>query len=104
MTYQHAANGLNQAQMQQTAAPPPRTIASAMSRVDGLNERLIQMRGHLSNICEQIGGPYPASAAIGKERAASPGAVGRLNDSVDAAHDCVAEIESLLQSISRSLG
>ena len=82
---------------------PPRTIASAMGRVDGLNERLSKVREHLSNLSDQIGGPRPTGALV-KDHEPPTGAVGHLNDSIDAAHDQVADIEDLLGCISRALG
>lgn len=86
------------------ATTPPRTIASAIGRVDGLNERLGKAREHLNSISDAIGGPRPSENMSGNAKLPSAGAVGRLNDSVECAHECMADIEGLLGSISRALG
>lgn len=83
---------------------PPRTIASALGRVDGVNERLSKVRAHLNEIADAIGGPRPADEPANNVKLPSAGAVGRLNDSVEGAHDFLSEIEGLLGSISRALG
>lgn len=92
--------------LQTTAPQAPRTISSAISRVDGLNDRLSKIREELSNISDQIGGPRPVSDGTGKPSQAPPSisAVSRLNDSADYAHDYLTEIEGLLGSIGRALG
>lgn len=82
-----------------------RTIASAIGRVDGLNDRLAKVREHLANISDQIGGPrLVGEASKGTERPPAAGAVGKLNDATEAAHVYVGDIESLLGSIGRALG
>lgn len=87
------------------AVVPPRTIASAIGRVDGLNDRLAKVREILSNFSDQIGGPRPTeNAKNGSASLPSTSTVARLNDSADTAHDCLTEIESLLGCIGRALG
>ncbi|MDB5607806.1 MAG: hypothetical protein JWP25_4706 [Bradyrhizobium sp.] len=106
MNYAAANNAISYqgAQTASAMVAPPRTIASAIGRVEGLNERLSQVREHLSSISDQIGGPRPAESGNGKANLPGSGAVGRLNDSVEGAHDCLSDIEDLLGSISRALG
>jgi hypothetical protein len=85
--------------------PVPRTIASAIGRVENLNERLFGVRNQLTQISDQIGGPRELSNKLSADASPqSPNAVSRLNDSADAAHDCLSDIESLLGSIGRALG
>lgn len=84
------------------AVAPPATIAGALGRMDGLNERLGQLASRLVSISEAIGGPRP----VGKEgvNSAPVGLVFRLNDSVDVAHKQLADMEDLVGAISRALG
>ena len=86
------------------ATAAPRTIATALSGMDKLVERLANVRGAVGHLCETIGGPYPASGQIKGDRPPSSGAVGRLNDSADHAHSILSEIEQLLSAVGRSLG
>jgi hypothetical protein len=81
----------------------PRTIASAIGRVEGLNERLVEVRQQLSKISDVIGGPRPESDP-NKSAGIGSGIVYRLNDAADESHMAVTDIESLLASIQRSLG
>lgn len=83
----------------------PRTIASAIGRIDGLNDRLGKVREHLTGISDQIGGPRPTPDPA-KEVGRPPfaGAVGKLNDSTEYAHAYLSDIENLLGSIGRALG
>lgn len=101
-----AASNVYQGQQQAGLnAPAPRTISSAIGRVEGLNERLSRVREHLTSISDQIGGPRAATDAGTKPQSLpSSNAVSRLNDSADYAHDHLTEIESLLGSIGRALG
>ena len=83
----------------------PRTITSAISRVDGLNERLSEVIKGLTSLSDQIGGPRPiAGASAGEPKVQSPAVVDRLNDSAEYAHVQLSTIDSLLASIARSLG
>jgi hypothetical protein len=82
---------------------PPRTIASAISRMEGLNERLAKVNSHLSGIANELGALRQAGSN-GIEKAPCVGAIGRLNDSADAAHSQLADIEDLLSAISTALG
>lgn len=93
--------GLQGAQMK---APAPRTISSAIGRMDNLNGRLSEVCKQLSGISDSIGGPRPLNAEAGKDHVPSGDVVGRLNDSADCAHDYMGEIENLLGAIARSLG
>jgi len=87
------------------AVPAPRTIASAIGRVDGLNERLASVRIQLTKISEQIGGPREAIGITATDSPPSESnAVCRLNDSAERAHECMSDIESLLGCIGRALG
>lgn len=99
----YAGAGVVSPQLQPT---PPRTIASAIGRIDGLNDRLAKVRESLASIADQIGGPRPVSESANKPAQAPPSnnAVSRLNESADYAHDYLSEIESLLGSIGRALG
>lgn len=101
--YQQAAGlgSLNQA----TPTPVPRSISSALSRMDVAGERLVKVREHLNALADQIGGPRPTEEShLNKQAGLPSGAVHRLNDSADRANDIIGEIESLLGSISRALG
>lgn len=90
---------------QKMTAPTPRTISSAVGRIDALNERLHKVREQLALISDQIGGPRDVNKATsGDNGAEASNAVSRLNGSADAAHECLSDIESLLGSIGRALG
>src|SRR3954462_1839756 len=92
-------------QIKGIATPVPRTISSALSRMDTVGERLVKVREHLNALSDQIGGPRPTEANGLKGQAPQPsGAVHRLNDAADRANDIVGDIEDLLGSISRALG
>lgn len=82
----------------------PRTITSAIGKIENLNERLTEARKHLANLSDQIGGPRPTSAGESGGNPAAEGVVGRLNDATEYAHQQMADIESLLGSIGRALG
>jgi hypothetical protein len=102
----YAAQTLGNIQgMKNSAVPVPRTIASAIGRVDGLNERLASARIQLTKISEQIGGLRECSEGSTKDSPPSESnAVCRLNDSAERAHECMSDIESLLGCIGRALG
>jgi hypothetical protein len=109
--YANQANAANQfvggaiGSIQQgiTAPPTPRTITSAASRIDILNERLSKTVEVLSQISSQLGAITPLSKEANGET--SPcGAVHRLNDSADRAHARLNEVDALLNSIMRTLG
>jgi hypothetical protein len=106
--YAQANNGLGQAQTAnyaaQTAVPPPSfTLASALSRSEGLNERICQGVGRLGEIAAKLGALHPADDK--KNPASIPnGVVGRLNEAADFGHERMSEIEALLSGIERALG
>lgn len=100
-----SAQGNYGAQAGVNAVPvTPRTITSAIGRVESLNERLSGIREQLTSLADQIGGPRGVSGSAQKEPPPSSGAVGRLNDAVDCSHACASDIDDLLSSIGRSLG
>ncbi len=70
---------------QTTAVPMMPTVASALGRIDYLNERLSQVSAQLAAIAVAVGGPYPTGANVG-DRPAANGMVDRLNDSAENAH------------------
>lgn len=82
----------------------PRTIASTIGRIEGLNARLGKVREHLASLSDQIGGPRPTEAGENGGSPAAVGAVGRLNDASEYAHTQMSDIENLLGSIGRALG
>lgn len=88
------------------AAPTPRTLSSASSRIDALNERLAKAAESLSMVSSQIGGltPVPGAGNAKNSVTAASGAVHRLNDSADAAHSQISDIENLIAGIGRALG
>ena len=84
----------------------PRTIASASSRLEALNERLAKASEALSMVCSQIGA-LSALNQIGRGAAdgsVAGGAVHRLNDAADEAHSRLLAIENYIASIQRALG
>lgn len=89
---------------QGTATPAPLTVASALARMEGLNERLADLRKHTAHIAEMIGGPRPVSGETKREQPPTSGAVGRLNEAADAAHWQANEIGEMLAAIHRALG
>lgn len=82
----------------------PRTLASAASRLDGLNGRLSKAIEQLAMISQQIGAMTPVAGKGGNTETAPMGAVHRLNDAADDAHAQITEIENLIGGISRALG
>lgn len=106
--YNQAANTGQQANAYQAAVnqvpAPPRTIASASSRLDAANERLVKVREHLTGIADQLGSLRAVGPEGGEAKGlGSMGAVGHLNDSADNSHRLISEIESLLASIAGAL-
>lgn len=101
----NAYNGNYEGGLSQGVPEAPRTVASAIGRIDGLNERLQGIRSQLANVSDMIGGPRNIAGNQKASAAPSPsGAVHRLNDSADHGHSVVSDIEDLLSSIQRSLG
>lgn len=86
------------------ATAVPRTVATAVGRLDALNQRLNELRALSYHLSDQIGGPRPASGQIKGEAPSPMGAVGRLNDATDAAHETLSDIEETLKAIARALG
>lgn len=85
---------------------PPRTLASAVSRMEGLNGRLEAAEKTLSGIAAEIGAHYGIGDAksVGAEPSVQAGVVHRLNGAADYGHSRLTEIESLIASIQRALG
>lgn len=85
----------------------PRTINSAIGRVDGLSDRLKGLLDQVSKIHDAIGGPRNIAGDAGPNKQ-SPvgggGAVWRLNESAEEAHRIVSEIEEQLSLIQSALG
>jgi len=99
--YAGQASGLGDLKGQEA----PRTLASAAGRLDNLNDRLSKVTESLSQVASQIGSLIPVG--IGgdpKSRPIDPGAVIRLNDAAEDAHNKIAYIESLIAGIQRALG
>jgi hypothetical protein len=88
------------------APPTPRTIISAASRIETLNLRLTKTVESLREISSQLGAITPLSGVRESQDGATSacGAVHRLNDSADVAHDRLNEVDALLNSIMRALG
>ena len=83
----------------------PRTLASAASRLEAINERLAKNADALSMICQQIGAMTGLSAGTDGKSAPSPiGAVHRLNDLADDANTKLSTVEAYIASIQRALG
>lgn len=83
----------------------PRTLASAAGRLDNLNDRLSKVTESLSQVASQIGSLTPVGVGGDpKTRPIDPGAVIRLNDAADDAHNKIAYIENLIAGIQRALG
>jgi hypothetical protein len=83
---------------------PPLTLASALSRMEGLNERISQARDSLAKIASLLGALHPAEDMPPKAAQIPSGAVGRLNDVADLGHERLCTIENLLSGIERALG
>jgi len=106
----YAANAINQNYStglsgQIAPTPVPQTIASASARLDGVNERLDKIIQSLGAVSSQLGALTPVGASAGSKPQSSPsGAVGRLNDAADMAHDRLSEVEHLVGGLQRALG
>lgn len=86
-------------------AEPPRTLASAGSRLETVNERLAKATDALSTVCQQIGAMTGLNALSASDKAPTPiGAVHRLNDLGDEANSRLSTIEAYIASIQRALG
>lgn len=55
----YASNAINQGYATTTETAAPRTITSAISRMETLNERLGGVRVGMQKLADQIGGPAP---------------------------------------------
>lgn len=87
----------------QSVPEAPRTIASALSRMEVLNGRLETTREHLARIASALGAIYPITADdTGKP--ITNGAVGRLNDAADVGHSLMNQLESVLSALEQVLG
>ena len=95
--YNSAANAIAQ------PAPPPQTLASALSRSEALNERLSSTISRLSEIAAKLGALHPTEGAS-KPGQIPNGVVGRLNDTANGGHERMFDIENLLEGIERALG
>lgn len=105
-TSSYGANALGSQQVGSIGAiPNPKlpTIASAVGRIESLNTRLSAITSQLSAISDAIGGPRPTNG-MSEAAPAEVGVVYRLNGGADQAHRQAAEIEDILNSISRALG
>lgn len=85
-------------------AEPPRTIASASSKIDLLNERLAKAIESLSMASSQIGALTNMEVSGSKDATSPGGAVHRLNDQAELAHERMNHIENLIAGIARALG
>lgn len=96
-----ALGGLNTVKQE-----PPRTLGSAASRMEALNERLSKASEALAMACNQIGAMTGLNGQIagGNPNAPATGAVHRLNDLADDANAKVSTIEAYIASIQRALG
>ncbi|HEX5509847.1 MAG TPA: hypothetical protein VFX37_15205 [Pseudolabrys sp.] len=88
----------------QMTAGPPRTIASAISRLEQVNDRLGAFGERLAIIADQLG----VLRAVGDDpKGAKPlasGAIERLNHGTEMAHEHLNAIDSLLGAIINALG
>lgn len=85
-------------------AEPPKTLASAVSRLDGINEHLAKVAESLSQITSHLGVPVLVSGGANGKQATPGGMVHRLNDTAEDAHVRLTEIEALIAGIGRALG
>lgn len=95
---QNGTGGVMQARV--TEAP---TLLRAITASEDLGKRLVQLRTRLLEIAEALGGP---TALPGADPNKPPDAfaLGRLNEAVSDAHNVMAQIESLVATISHHLG
>jgi hypothetical protein len=88
----------------QTIPAPPKTLASALGRVDGLASRLAEVRNRLGHLADIIGGPRGINGQASEKEPPPRSAITHLNDSADAAHAVVSDIEDLIAHITNALG
>jgi hypothetical protein len=90
----------------ENAAAAPRTVSSAIARMENLTERLQSVTISLNKLAEMIGGPRPMPADVKAQQVqpVAPSAVQRLNDLADGAHIQVSDIDDALSAIGRALG
>lgn len=106
-TVQGGSLGGNVQFQQGVQAIVPRTISSAIGRVDSLGDRLKGLHDQVSKIHDAIGGPRNIGGDAGANKqgqVGGGGAVWRLNESAEAAHQVVNEIEDQLNRIQGALG
>lgn len=101
---QIADNYQNAGSLKNPVPVAPRTLVSAATRMDAVNERLGQLDAHLNAIADQLGVLRAAQAGASTDKMPPCGAVARLNDAADGAHYRLSEIEATLKSISGALG
>lgn len=84
----------------------PRTLASAASRIESVNERLDKVTDALLMVCSQIGAMTAMNQLGGRDpsQTSASGAVHRLNDAADEAHTKILMLETYIASIQRALG
>lgn len=80
------------------------TIATAVGRLEALNDRMPNISRALDQISDQIGGPRPVAGVSGSTDPAPGGAVHRLHEGLSSAHTRAGDIEDTLKAISRALG
>lgn len=104
---QGQANVYAQAQNQSIGAPAPLTLTRAISGLENVNSRLGKLSENIRGIAQQVGGPYPSQVgekAAGGVTGGPPNAMALLNMGVDAAHELIADLETSVEAIRRSLG
>jgi len=112
MEYASGASGINPIYFQQAQnqgrnalnTPVAPTLSSAISKIDGINNRLGEAIKQLQSIHDQIGGPRGVGDDSAKGAPEQSGVVHRLNGSADRAHTQLGELEGLISLIARSLG
>jgi cellulase/cellobiase CelA1 len=84
----------------------PQTIGSAGAKIDALNERLAGLEGLASEIAAVIGAIRPVlGGPVNRTDNPTPsGAVYRLNQSAECAHQKLNDIEETLKAVHRALG
>lgn len=101
---EYAANAINQYNAKAQSIEAPKTLSSAASRLEALNGRLAKIEEALSQASSQIGALTPVQGSDVNAKATPGGAVYRLNDLTDTAHERASSIENLIASIQRTLG
>jgi hypothetical protein len=99
-------SGISEYGRGQSTAPAERvlTLASAMSLVDDLNKRLIEVNEQAMKIAESIGGPFPLAAMVEKVPEPPRSLVGDLNLRLEASHRKVGDLNEALAAMGRALG